>query len=713
MFCTARLNSVALSRGTASQPTPAKFEVFVDDKKVLVDPGMTILQACALVGVEIPRFCYHDRLSIAGNCRMCLVEVEKSVKPVASCAMPVMNGMRIKTNSDFTKKAREGVMEFLLVNHPLDCPICDQGGECDLQDQSMAFGSDRSRHQNEYDGKRAVEDKNIGPLVKTIMTRCIHCTRCIRFANEVAGVPDLGTTGRGSDMQVGTYVEKLFASELSGNVIDLCPVGALTSKQYSFIARPWETRKVESVDVMDGLGSNIVISHRTGEVLRIIPRMNDDVNEEWISDKSRFSLDGLKRQRLLVPMIKDISGNLVQSNWEDNSRNFRVLCDTESLVAMKDLLNRFNSENVYHEEDFPLAGGGTDLRANYLLNDKIVGVENCDALLLVGTNPRYEAPVFNARIRKAFLHTDIEIGVIGSYVDLTYDYDHIGSESRDIDKILAGKTQFSKKLMSAKNPLIVVGARALQGDEGLQVLSKLQQLAAQLRSSGALTKVLNVLHPSAGTVAAFDLGYKPCNEFTPHKKSIRFLYLLGADERELARKDFASDVFIVYQGHHGDAGAEIADVILPGAAYTEKEATWVNTEGRAQKGYPAVSPPGEARIDWKIIRALSEVSAKTLHYDSISEIRSRLLAIAPHLLRHGDAEEANYLDLSAALSKGQSSSSSSRSLEFQQKRLEDFWMTNSVTRASETMAKCVRAARQYQSHPHLDLPQLPPRQALA
>nr|CAI5827530.1 unnamed protein product [Callosobruchus analis] len=422
IFIAARLQSGEVKK-------PEKIEVFIDDQPVLVEPGTTVLQAAALVGVEIPRFCYHERLAVAGNCRMCLVEVEKSPKPVAACAMPVMKGWRIKTNSEMTKKAREGIMEFLLVNHPLDCPICDQGGECDLQDQSMAFGSDRSRFTDiDFSGKRAVEDKDIGPLVKTIMTRCIHCTRCIRFASEIAGVDDLGTTGRGNDMQVGTYVEKLFMSELSGNVIDLCPVGALTSKPYSFTARPWEIRKIDSIDVLDAVGSNIIVSTRTGEVMRIVPRVNEEINEEWLADKSRFSYDGLKRQRLVTPMIRDNTGELKPVDWEIalltvakilyslQGSNVGAIAggfaDAEALVALKDLLNRLGSEALCTEHTFPLDGSGTDLRSNYLLNNKIANAEEADLVLLVGTNPRFEAPLLNSRLRKAWVHNELEVGYI-------------------------------------------------------------------------------------------------------------------------------------------------------------------------------------------------------------------------------------------------------------------------------------------------------------
>ncbi|CAL1271247.1 unnamed protein product [Larinioides sclopetarius] len=433
---------------TAVQAKPQKIEVFIDDKPVLVDPGTTVLQAAAMVGVEIPRFCYHERLSIAGNCRMCLVEVEKSPKPVAACAMPVMNGWRVKTNSDMTRKAREGVMEFLLVNHPLDCPICDQGGECDLQVCGIIKNLEYIHYILSFS---AVEDKNIGPLVKTIMTRCIHCTRCVRFGSEVAGVDDLGTTGRGSDMQIGTYVEKVLESELSGNIIDLCPVGALTSKPYAFTARPWETRKTESVDVLDAVGSNIIVSTRTGEVLRILPRLNEEVNEEWISDKTRFAYDGLKAQRLITPMSKPKGGSLTACDWEEALLRvskkvwiialfyiftlfLKLLLSIIALVALKDLLNKIGCENVYTEEKFPTDGSGnfkkihfllnrSDLRSNYLLNAKIAGVEQADLLLLIGTNPRYEAPIFNARIRKAWIHNELDVALIGPKLSLTYDYD--------------------------------------------------------------------------------------------------------------------------------------------------------------------------------------------------------------------------------------------------------------------------------------------------
>ncbi|XP_059472269.1 NADH-ubiquinone oxidoreductase 75 kDa subunit, mitochondrial [Neocloeon triangulifer] len=698
---------VQTSRASGTQ-APEKVEVFIDDKSVLVDPGTTVLQAAAQAGVEIPRFCYHERLAIAGNCRMCLVEVEKSPKPVAACAMPVMKGWRIKTNSDMTRKAREGVMEFLLVNHPLDCPICDQGGECDLQDQSMAFGSDRSRFTDiSYEGKRAVEDKDIGPLVKTIMTRCIHCTRCIRFASEVAGIDDLGTSGRGHDMQVGTYVEKMFLSELSGNIIDLCPVGALTSKPYSFTARPWETRKTDSVDVLDALGSNIVVSTRTGEVLRILPRLNEDINEEWLSDKSRFACDGLKRQRLVTPMLKNNKGELVPVEWEDALISVAKalksvpgnqiaaiaggLVDAESLISLKDLLNRLGSESLNTEETFPLDGSGTDLRSNYLLNDKIAGIEDADLVLLIGTNPRYEAPLLNSRIRKGFLHHELEIGYVGPKIDLNYEYEHLGNTADVLKQLASGQHPFSKRLAAAKHPMVILGSEQLKRDDGAAILSLAQQIShAAASGAPAEWKVLNVLQRVASQVAALDLGY------TPGVAKIRanppkVLFLLGADEGTITRADLPKDAFVIYQGHHGDAGASMADAVLPGAAYTEKQATYVNTEGRAQETLVAVTAPGMAREDWKIIRALSEIVGAKLPYDNLDEIRNRLEEVSPNLVRYGDAESANFVAQARELSKLVQGGVSSTPLDVRLKKLEDFFMTDSISRASPTMAKCVQA----------------------
>ncbi|XP_012252875.2 NADH-ubiquinone oxidoreductase 75 kDa subunit, mitochondrial [Athalia rosae] len=703
-----RLGSAALHTTAAKlQAPPEQIEVFIDDIPVLVDPGTTVLQAAAKVGVEIPRFCYHERLAVAGNCRMCLVEIEKQIKPVAACAMPVMKGWRVKTNSDLTRKAREGVMEFLLVNHPLDCPICDQGGECDLQDQSMAFGNDRSRFVDiNFSGKRAVEDKDVGPLIKTVMTRCIHCTRCIRFASEVAGVDDLGTTGRGSDMQVGTYVEKMFLSELSGNIIDLCPVGALTSKPYAFTARPWETRRIDSIDVLDAVGSNIVVSTRSGEVLRVLPRLNEEINEEWISDKSRFACDGLKRQRLLTPMSK-IDGKLQPIEWEDaliaasnalqKASGDKIagiagkLADAEALISLKDLLNKLGSETLATEQTFPKDGAGIDLRSSYLLNNGIAGIEEADVVVLIGTNPRFEAPLVNTRLRKSYLHREQTIALIGPQVDLTYEYEHLGDSAEVISQLKSGTHPFCATLKNSKAPLIILGAEQLGRSDGGKILAESQALAAALGKTVQAPedwKVLNVLHTNASQVAALDLGYgSSLAEVKDQKPEV--LFLLGADDSNLKREDFPNTV-IIYLGSHGDQGASIADIVLPGAAYTEKKASYVNTEGRAQETLTAVTPPGMARPDWKIIRALSEFIGARLPYDDIYAVRNRLEQVAPHLVRYGDIEPANFFAQALELSK-KSGSFTSEPLEVKQKVLDDFFMTDVVSRASPTMAKCVQA----------------------
>ncbi|XP_064868895.1 NADH-ubiquinone oxidoreductase 75 kDa subunit, mitochondrial isoform X2 [Oncorhynchus nerka] len=699
--------SVAITKNVHNAATAAAInlvEVFVDGKPLMVEPGTTVLQACEKVGVQIPRFCYHERLSVAGNCRMCLVEIEKAPKPVAACAMPVMKGWNILTDSDKTRKAREGVMEFLLANHPLDCPICDQGGECDLQDQSMQFGSDRSRF---LESKRAVEDKNIGPLIKTIMTRCIQCTRCVRFASEIAGVEDLGTTGRGNDLQIGTYVEKMFMSELSGNVIDICPVGALTSKPYAFTSRPWETRKTESIDVLDAVGSNIVVSTRGGEVMRILPRLHEDINEEWISDKTRFAYDGLKRQRLTQPMVKDASGQLVATSWEDvltrvagvlqGAQGTSVaaivggMVDAEALIALKDMLNRLNSDRLCTEEIFPMAG--SDLRSNYLLNSRIAGIEEADLLLLVGTNPRYEAPLFNARIRKSWLHNELQVALVGQEVDLTYTYDHLGESAKVLQEIAAGTHPFSKVLAKAKRPVVVLGSGSLQREDGGAIHAAVSTIAQNARVSSGVEeswKVLNVLHRVASQVAALDLGYKPGVEAI-RKNPPKVLFLLGADAGCITRQDLAKDSFIIYQGHHGDAGATMADIILPGAAYTEKCSTYVNTEGRAQQTRLAVTAPGMAREDWKIIRAISELAGLTLPYETMDEVRDRLAEVSPNLVRYDDVEEANYFKQANELAKAVNQTILTEPLVPPQLTVRDFYMTDPISRASQTMAKCVKA----------------------
>eukprot|EP01135_Chromosphaera_perkinsii_P004494 Nk52_evm18s284 gene=Nk52_evmTU18s284 len=683
-------------------------ELTVDGISVSVPPGTTIIQAAEKVGVEVPRFCYHDRLSIAGNCRMCLVEVEKAPKPIASCAWPVMPGMKVKTDTPVAKKAREGVMEFLLVNHPLDCPICDQGGECDLQDQSMAYGGDRSRFTDiNFLGKRAVEDKNIGPLVKTIMTRCIHCTRCIRFASEVAGVDDLGTTGRGNQMQVGTYIEKMFKSELSGNVIDLCPVGALTSKPYAFTARPWELRKTESVDCMDGVGANIRIDTRGGEVMRVVPRLNEDVNEEWLGDKSRFSYDGLKRQRLTSPLVRK-NGQFVPVSWEEVLHIVATelvkyegdeiaavagkFADVESLVALKDLLSRFNTSKLYTEEVFPGSGAGSSFRTNYIMNSRINGLEEADAVLFVGTNPRFEGTLLNTRLRKNYINNDVKIGFVGPQVDLTYPYDHLGDKSSVLESIAKGSHEWSKILASAKKPMVVVGSSTLQRPDADGVLAAISACSDLAKSAESGWKVFNVLQRNASQVGALDVGYKA----EKVSGSPKFLYNLGADEGAVTKSTVPSDCFVVYQGSHGDAGAMCANVILPGAAYTEKKATYVNTEGRPQRTDIAVTPPGLAREDWKIVRALSEVCGETLPYDSLSQLRSRFNDIAPHLTRLDKIEEPTFQKEASSANKSANAKLDSSALDVPIKELKDYYVTDSISRASQTMAKCVQAVQSMQ-----------------
>ncbi|XP_036318118.1 NADH-ubiquinone oxidoreductase 75 kDa subunit, mitochondrial [Rhagoletis pomonella] len=702
---THRIASKAIRTSAVVAQTPAKapekIEVFVDDVPVKVLPGTTVLQACALVGVEIPRFCYHERLAVAGNCRMCLVEVEKSPKPVAACAMPVMKGWRIKTDSEMTRKAREGVMEFLLMNHPLDCPICDQGGECDLQDQAMAFGSDRSRFTDiNHTGKRAVEDKNLGPLVKTVMTRCIHCTRCVRFACEVAGVEDLGTTGRGNDMQIGTYVEKLFLSELSGNVIDLCPVGALTSKPYSFVARPWEIRKVSSIDVLDAIGSNIVVSTRTNEVLRIVPRENEDINEEWLADKSRFACDGLKRQRLVAPMVRMPNGELQAVEWEGalisvakaikNAKGAvsavaGQLADVEALVALKDLLNRNGAETLCTEQSLNIKGAGSDLRSNYVCNSTIADLEEADAVLLIGTNPRYEAPLINTRLRKSYINNEMDIASIGPKIDLSYDHENLGEDAGLISQICSGGHPFSKILESAKKPAIILGADLLERADAAGIHATVSSYCKKLNKQG--WNSFNVLQNNAGQTGALDVGYQPGVQ-AALKSQPKVLILLNADAGKITREKLPKDCYVIYIGHHGDNGASIADAVLPGAAYTEKQATFVNTEGRAQQTLAAVSPPGMAREDWKILRALSEVLGTPLPYDNLDELRNRIENIAPHLLRLGKLESSTFGGLNEQL--GVSKSIDNTKIDVKQKKLQEYFMTDPISRASPTMARCVR-----------------------
>ena len=673
----------------------------VNGIEVEVEDGATILQACEEAGFEIPRFCYHERLSIAGNCRMCLVDMERAPKPVASCAMPAGDGMVIDTQSDRVKKAREGVMEFLLVNHPLDCPICDQGGECDLQDQAMGYGHDSSRY---IENKRAVDEKHMGPLIKTVMTRCIHCTRCVRFATEVAGVPELGAIGRGENMEITTYLEKTLASELSANVIDLCPVGALTSRPYAFVARPWELTKVESIDVMDAQGSNIRVDARASQVMRIMPRLNEAVNEEWISDKARYAHDGLRRQRLDTPYVRNKEGRLEKASWDDafaaiagqlkkakaagTAAIIGDQVDAETIFAMKSLMDKIGSVHMDCRQDG--AKLSAKARASYLFNSTIEGCDDADAILIVGSNPRIEAPVMNARIRRNHLLNDVAIAHIGEAADLTYPVSHLGDEIAVLDEIAAGTHPFAKTLAEAKKPMIILGMGALRRADGAAILGRAKQIADDTGMVASDWNGFNVLHVAASRVAGLDLGFVPgkggydVDAMVKHAEAgeIKLLWLLGADEVPTAGLD---KTFVVYQGHHGDKGASVADVILPGAAYTEKDGTYVNFEGRVQRAQRATFAPGDAKDDWAILRAFSAVINKTLPFDSFEALREAMIEAVPHLGDVDGIKPAKWVKFGGS-GKLQSGTVPAA--------LDQFYMTCPISRASETMAECLKAARE-------------------
>ena len=669
----------------------------IDGIEIEVPAGITVLQACEMAGKEIPRFCYHERLSVAGNCRMCLVEQEKAPKPIASCAMPVADNMVIKTDTPMVKRARQGVMEFLLINHPLDCPICDQGGECDLQDQAMAYGHHSSRYK---EAKRAVTDKDFGPIVKTEMTRCIQCTRCIRFATEIAGVEVLGATGRGEHMEVTTYVEKTINSELSGNLIDLCPVGALTSKPYAFIARPWELRKTESIDVMDAVGSAIRVDSRGREVMRILPRTNDDVNEEWLADKARYAVDGLRRQRLDRPYLR-VDGKLKPVGWPSaldaiakrviglpGSRLAAIagdFADAESMFALKSLMSALASPNVDCRQD----GAALDpkARASWLFNSTINGIDKADAILIVGSNPRWEAPVLNARIRKRYLKGGLKVGVIGPQLDLTYPYQHLGQTADVLGQIASGAHAFAESLKNAKAPMLILGQGALRGSEGAAVLGLARRAAEACNLVREDWNGFNVLQTAASRVAGMELGFVPQANGADvagildgaARGEIEVVYLLGADEIDASKLGKA---FVIYQGHHGDAGAHRADVILPGSAYTEKSGIYVNTEGRAQMTEIAAAAPGEAKDDWAILRALSEKLGRTLPFDSLDQLRRAMFKAAPNLQQLGAVAPAKWDGF------GVSGTVSARAFHLP---ISNYYMTDPISRASETMAKCTEA----------------------
>ncbi len=675
----------------------------VDGNEVEVPKGSTVLQACEAAGQEIPVFCFHPRLEIAGNCRMCLVEMEKSPKPIASCAMPAGEGMVIKTGSEMVHKARKGVLEMLLINHPLDCPICDQGGECDLQDLTLFYGPDHSRFQ---ENKRAVKDKELGPLIATHMTRCIHCTRCIRFANEVAGVEEMGATGRGEHMEVGTWVEKAVSSELSGNMIDICPVGALNSKPYEYRARAWELKKTESVDVLDAVGSNIRIDARGTEVMRIVPRLNEEINEEWISDKSRFACDGLKKRRLDVPMVKQ-DGKLQPTDWRtafeaiaskvkglDGDKIGAIigdLADCEAMVVLKDLMAALGSPHIDARQD------GSKLsdepRCSYLFNTTIAGIEEADFCLLIGTNPRFEASLVNARLRKRQLMGGFTVARVGQPTDLTYPVTELGAGAQTLAEIADGSHEIAKALEQAKRPMLILGQGALNRSDGNAVLAMAREIVDRYGfvqdgkgDDAALPpwNGFNVLHTAASRVGALDLGLVPgkggkdvsAMVKAAEKGEIEVLYLLGADDIDVGS---LGDAFVIYQGHHGDAAAPRADVILPAAAYTEKNATYVNTEGRPQRAKLAVFPPGEAKEDWKILRALSEAVGHTLPLNTLGQVRARMAEIAPQLAEPDVIQPADWQSIGRA---GKLLASAFTS------PIEDFYRSDPISRASPVMAEC-------------------------
>ena len=664
--------------------------------------GMTLLQACEQMGKEVPRFCYHERLSVAGNCRMCLIEVKGGPpKPQASCAMSV-NDLRpgpngeppeVFTNTPMVKKAREGVMEFLLINHPLDCPICDQGGECDLQDQAMAYGISKNRfHEN----KRAVEDKDFGPLVKTQMNRCIQCTRCVRFTTEVAGITDMGLIGRGEDVEITTYLDRIITSELQGNIIDLCPVGALTSKPYEFKARPWELRKTETVDVMDAVGSNIRVDVRGREVLRILPRTHEDVNEEWISDKSRFVWDGLRTQRLDQPYVREM-GKLRPASWTEAlsrvaqkmkaagpTRTAILLGDlvsAEEAFSLKELAMKLGINNIDCRQDgSPLGEHGG--RAGYIFNSTIAGIEEADAIILVGTNPRLEAPVLNARIRKRVARGGCFVGVIGEKADLTYKYNHLGAGTETLTRLAELVPD------KAQKPMIIIGQGALSRGDGAAVLALAAKSAAAMGVVRGDWNGFNVLHTAAGRVGALDVCALPGEGglattgiiAAAGKGNLDVVFLAGVDEIDMQGLGTS---FVVYMGSHGDAGAHRADVILPGAAYTEKTGTYVNTEGRPQLALRAAFPPGDAREDWAIIKALSDELGAGLGWTTIEELRAAMYKVAPQLAALNRVTKANADQLSE-LSAGEGRTDKAGFAS----PIRDFYLTNPIARASRIMGDC-------------------------
>ena len=668
-------------------------KIIINEKEIEFEKGMTVLQACELADVEIPRFCYHEKLSIAGNCRMCLVEMEKSAKPIASCAMPAAEGMKIKTNTEFVKKARKGIMEFLLANHPLDCPVCDQGGECDLQDQSLFYGFDKSRFS---ENKRDVKDKYMGPLIKTQMTRCIHCTRCVRFAEEVAGVPEIGATGRGENMEITTYLEQSMTSELSANVIDLCPVGALTSKPYAFEARPWELKKTESIDVMDAVGSNIRVDTYGWEVKRVLPRLNNSINEEWISDKTRYACDGLLKQRLDKPYIKK-DGKLIKSSWDEaielitskissvnpNQIGTHVgdMVSIETIFSLKKLLNKINCTN-YDFREKKIYINPKD-KINYLFNSSIQGIEECDLVLLIGCNPRHEATMVNARIRKSIIKNKTSVFSIGNPGDLTFNYKQLGEDISELKNVIEGKSKINEELKNAKKPLFIIGESALELKNAKYILEETKSFLIKNNFINDTWNAFNVLIQNASTVGAIDLKFyniENGNNFIFFDKlknqDFKILYLVGSDNLEIKK----NNEFIIYQGSHGDRNAEIADVILPSPAYTEQDGLFANLEGRIQECRKASYPTNEAMEDWKIFNLINNSLYKSNLYDNFLTIRELALQEIPMF---------NGIDLLPVKNKEINKETSSMIVN---ERIEirhiDYFYSNAIARASKTMSDC-------------------------
>jgi NADH-quinone oxidoreductase subunit G len=668
-------------------------KIIINGKEIEFEKGMTVLQACELADVEIPRFCYHEKLSIAGNCRMCLVEMERSPKPIASCAMPAAEGMNIKTNTEFVKKARKGVMEFLLANHPLDCPVCDQGGECDLQDQSLFYGFDKSRFS---ENKRAVEDKYMGPLIKTQMTRCIHCTRCIRFAEEVAGVPEIGAIGRGENMQITTYLEQSMTSELSANVIDLCPVGALTSKPYAFEARPWELKKTESIDVMDSIGSNIRVDTYGWEVKRILPRLNNEINEEWISDKTRYACDGLLKQRLDVPYVKK-NGKLEKSDWDEAveiiSQKIKSLnpseigghvgdmASMETIYAFKVLLEKIGSKNYdFREKKFYI---NPQDKVNYLFNSSINGIEESDLIILIGCNPRYEGTILNARIRKSYVKNKTKIYSIGNPGDLTYDYTLLGDDLSELKNIFEDKSKITQEIKNSKKPIFILGESALELKNGSYIFEEMKNYLIKNKFISEDWNALNVLIQNASTVGALDLGLyniEKDNNFLffdkLEKNHFKLLYLVGSDNLHFKK----NNEFIIYQGSHGDKNAAIADVILPSAAYTEQDGLFTNIEGRVQECRKASYPPNEAKEDWQIFNLISKNLHNNNLFSDLFSIRNIILKNIPNF------SEIDYLPIKNI--KNETINLNSTGNEKIILKPIDYYFTNSIARASKTMSDC-------------------------